>query len=89
MDLSKIKKSLEHWSLDDYNKKALTIDKLFGWVYLSRNKLSKIDIKSPDDRIREIEEELNDHSIKRYPINFSAVLISILINHMSHYCNNS
>lgn len=88
MDLSKVKKSLEHLSLDDYNRKALVIGKFFGWIYLSRNKLSNIDIKNSDDRIREIEDDLNDHNIKQFSINFSAALISILTNHVDQYCKN-
>lgn len=83
MDLAKIKKGLEHCSLDNYQKEALIINKICGWVYLFRNKL-----KASDNEIKELENELNDRSVKRYSIDFSEVLILALKNHIHIYCKN-
>jgi hypothetical protein len=82
MDLSKVKRSLEHISLDDYKKEVLIIGKIYGWIYLARNKL-----KIFDDEIKEFEDELNDSGIKRFSINFSEVLICTLKKHINSYCN--
>lgn len=81
MDLFRVTKSLEHISLDDYKKEAFIINKVNGWVYLFRNSL-----RASNDRINEFENELNDSGIKRFPINFSDILISTLREHIQSYC---
>ena len=51
------------------------------WVYLFRNSL-----RASNDRIKEFENELNDSGIKRFPINFSDILILTLREHIQSYC---
>ena len=81
MNLSSIKRNLESISLDDYKKEALNIRKINGWIYLARNKL-----KTFDDEIKKIEDELNDSEIKRFSINFSEILISTIKEHINSFC---